>query len=207
MDPYKYSDYSIVDHSEPLQQAQPGPFHYIIDDNDGDEHHHFDFDDILPFLVDNDNDDDPAVHYHEANEEEEGDIDSLLPAPAQPEEDKGQPPILRPISPADQRRRVTMPQRPLSDEGGEDEGAEVWQTPATLDVQREFYMALLDKIDNYTSAAEVTQQTLQSLALTQQQRVQAEIQKRGHELQEQLEWAEKALDPQAISKAKLECAF
>ncbi len=103
-----------------------------------------------------------------------------------------------------------MPRRPLPDEGGEDEGViggEVWETPATLDTQREFYTAPLDEVDNYTRAAEVTQQTLRSLASTQQQRVQAKIRKRTQELQEQLEWAEKALDPQAISDAKLERAF
>jgi hypothetical protein len=68
-------------------------------------------------------------------------------------------------------------------------------------------MVLLDEIDHYTSATESTQRTLRSLASTQQQRVQAEIRKHAQELQEQLEWAEKALDPQAISEAKLERTF
>ncbi len=31
-DPYKYSDYSLVEHSEPLQLAPPGPFNIIIGD-------------------------------------------------------------------------------------------------------------------------------------------------------------------------------
>ncbi len=84
---------------------------------------------------------------------------------------------------------------------------EVWETLAMLDTQREFYTAPLDEVDNYTRAAEVTQQTLRSLASTQQQRVQAKIRKSTQELQEQLEWAEKALDPQTISDAKLERAF
>jgi hypothetical protein len=42
-DPYKYSDYSLVENSEPLQLAQPGPFNDIFrdgifdDDNEGDD--------------------------------------------------------------------------------------------------------------------------------------------------------------------------
>jgi hypothetical protein len=110
----------------------------------------------------------------------------------------------------DQRRRVTTPCRPLPEEG-EEEGAvggEVWQTPASLDAQREFYTALLDEIDSYTQAAEVTQQTVRSLGMAQQQeKIRVEIRKRAQELKEQLKWADKTLDPRAISDAKLEPAF
>jgi hypothetical protein len=35
-------------------------------------------------------------------------------------------------------------------------GGEVWKMPASLDVQREFYAVLLDEIEQYTEAAEVT---------------------------------------------------
>jgi hypothetical protein len=54
---------------------------------------------------------------------------------------------------------------------------------------------LLDEVNNYTRAAEVTQRTLRSLASTQQQRVQSEIRNCAQELLEQLKGAEKALDP------------
>ncbi len=76
-----------------------------------------------------------------------------------------------------------MPRRPLPGEGEEEEGAvgeEVWQTPASVDAQREFYTALLDKIDSYTRAAEVTQRTVRSLGTAQQQeKIRVEIRKRG----------------------------
>jgi len=104
-----------------------------------------------------------------------------------------------------------MPRRPLPGEGEEEEGAvggEVWQTPASIDAQREFYTALLDEIDGYTRAAELTQRTVRSLGSAQQQeKIRVEIRKRAQELQEQLEWADKTLDPRAISDAKLERAF
>jgi hypothetical protein len=91
-----------------------------------------------------------------------------------------------------------MPRRPLQAEGSEEEGTvggEVWQTLASLDAQREFYSALLDEIDNYTRAAEVTQRTVRSLGTTQQQeKIKTEIRKRAQELKEWLEWADKTLD-------------
>ncbi len=125
--------------------------------------------------------------------------------------ENNQPPVLRLTPQADQRRRITTPRRPLPDEGGEEEGAvggEAWQTPASVDAQREFYWALLDEIDNYTRAAETTQRTIRSLGSAQQQeRIKAEIRKQAQELQEQLEWADKNLDQRAISEAKLERAF
>jgi hypothetical protein len=103
------------------------------------------------------------------------------------------------------------PRRPLPEEGGEGEGTvggEVWQTPASLDAQREFYLALLDEIDSYTRAAEVTQRTVGSLGMAQQQeKIKTEIRQCAQELKEQLEWADKTLDQWAISDAKLERAF
>jgi hypothetical protein len=83
----------------------------------------------------------------------------MQPQPAGDQRAKDQPPVLRLTPPPDQRRRLSTPRRPLPGEGEEDEGAvggEVWQTPASIDAQREFYTALLDEIDSYTQAAEVT---------------------------------------------------
>ncbi len=78
------------------------------------------------------------------------------------------------------------PRRPLPGEGEEEEGAvggEVWQTPASLNA----HTALLDEIDSYTQAAEVTQRMVQSLGTTQQQKkIRIEIRKRAQELKEQL---------------------
>jgi len=119
--------------------------------------------------------------------------------------------IWRPASPVDQCRRVTVPRRPLPEERGEeDEGAvggEIWQDPASLEAQRDFYLALLDEIDRYTEVTEIYQSALRSLGSAQQPRVESEIRKRAQELQDQLEWAEKSLHPKAISESKLECAF
>jgi hypothetical protein len=133
------------------------------------------------------------------------------PQPAGDQAEEDQPPVLRLMPPVDQWHRVSMPDRPLSGEGEEEEGAvggEVWQTPASVDAQREFYTALLDEIDSYTRAAEVTQRTVRSLGTAQQQeKIRVEIRKRAQELKEQLEWADKTLDPRAISDAKLEQAF
>ena len=51
----------------------------------------------------------------------------------------------------------------------------------------EFYTALLDEIDGYTRAAELTQRTVRSLGSAQQQeKIRVEIRKRAQELQEQL---------------------
>lgn len=214
-DPYKYSDDPTVDHYE--AQPQPSPFNDVI--RDGffeDDDHGFQLEDLIPILEDDEDEYDfhAAFHHYEADADycDKGEDDPQVPLQPQQgdREEEAEPPILRPMSPFDQRRWITTPRCLLPDEGGEDEGAisgEVWETPAMLDVQRVFYTALLDEVDNYTRASEVTQRTLRSLASTQQQRVQAEIRKRTQELQEQLEWAEKALDSQAISDAKLEHAF
>jgi hypothetical protein len=133
------------------------------------------------------------------------------PQPAGDQREEDQPPVLRLMPPFDQRRRISTPRRPLPVEGEEEEGAvggEVWQTPASVDAQRDFYTALLDEIDSYTRAAEVTQRMVRSLGTAQQQeKIRVEIRKRAQELKEQLEWADKTLDPRAISDAKLERAF
>ncbi len=114
-----------------------------------------------------------------------------MPAQPQPtgeQREEGQPPVLRLTPPFDQWRRVSTPPRPLPGEGDEEGaiGGEVWQTPASVDAQREFYTALLDEIDSYTRAAEVTQRTVRSLGTAQQQeKIRVEIQKRAQELKEQ----------------------
>ncbi len=205
-DPYKYSDYSLVENSQPLQLAQPGPFNNIIgdgifdDDNEGDDgNQYFGFDDLIPILEEDKEEYDleAAFRCYEANADYRDDGEDDPPVPAQPQptgdqRETDQPPVLRLMPLVDQWRRVTMPRRPLPEEGEEEEGAvggEFWQTPASLDAQREFYTALLDKIDSYTRAAEVTQRTVRSLGTTQQQeKIRVEIRKRAQELKEQLEW-------------------
>ncbi len=92
----------------------------------------------------------------DADYRDEGEGDPPVPAQPQPTGDQrgeDQPPFLQLTPSTDQKRRVTMPRRPLPGEGEEEEGAvggEVWQTPASVDAQREFYTALLDEIDSYT---------------------------------------------------------
>jgi hypothetical protein len=181
-DPYKYSDYSLVKNSEPLQLAQPGPFNHIIRDgifNDADQNDRiqdFDFDDLIPILEE-EYDLEAAFRHYEADADyrDEGERDPPVPAQPQPagdQREEDQPPVLRLTPPIDQRRRVSTLRRPLPGEGEEEEGAvggEVWQTPASVDAQREFYTALLDEIDSYTRAAEVTQRTVRSLGTAQQQ--------------------------------------
>jgi len=219
-DPYKYSDYSLVENSEPFPFAQPGPFNHIIgdgifDDFDDDGHQDFDFNDLIPILEEDEEEYDleAAFRRYEADADyrDEGEGDPPVPAQPQPagdQREEDQPPVLRLTPSLDQRRRVSTPRRPLLGEGEEEEGAvggEVWQTPASIDAQREFYTALLDEIDGYTQAAELTQRTVRSLGSAQQQeKIRVEIRKRAQELQEQLEWADKTLDPRAISDAKLE---
>jgi len=224
-DPYKYSDFSLVENSEPFHIAQPGPFQDIIgdgifddanEDNDGQQF--FDFDDLIPILEEDDEGDDleAAFRRYEADADyrDEGEGDAQVPAQPQPagdQREEDQAPVLRLTPPVDQRRRVSTPRRPLPGEGDPEEGAvggEAWRTPASIDAQREFYSALLDEIDNYTRAAETTQRTIRSLGPPQQQeRIKAEIRKRAQELQEQLTWADQNLDQQAISDARLERAF
>ncbi len=224
-DPYKYSDYSLVKNSEPFQLAQPGPFNHIIgdgifddanEDNDGNQY--FDFDNLIPILEEDEGDYDleAAFHRYEADADyrDEGERDPPVPTQPQPagdQREEDQLPVLRLTPPFDQGRRVSTPHRLLPGEGEEEEGAvggEIWQTPASVDAQREFYTALLDEIDSYTRAAKVTQRTVRSLGTAQQQeKIRVEIRKRAQELKEQLEWADKTLDPRAISDAKLKRAF
>ncbi len=221
----KCSDYSLVENSEPFLLAQPGPFNDIIgdgifdDDNEGDDRNqYFGFDDLIPILEEDEEEYDleAAFRRYEADADyrDEGEGDPPVPAQPQPtgdQREEDQPPVLRLTPSADQRCRVTTPRRLLPGEGEEEEGTvrgEVWQTPASVDPQREFYTALLDEIDSYTRAAEVTQRTVRSLGMAQQQeKIRVEIWKHAQELKEQLEWADKTLDPRAISDAKLEWAF
>ena len=145
-DPYKYSDYSLVENSEPIPFAQPGPFNHIIgdgifDDFDNAEHQDFDFDDLIPILEDDEEEYDleAAFRRYEADAEyrDEGEDDPPVPAPPPRQGEEIQPPVLRLTPSADQRRRITTPRRPLPDEGGEEGdgavGGEAWQTPASID--------------------------------------------------------------------------
>ena len=122
------------------------------------------------------------------------------------------PALLRPETPPHQRRgRITTPRRRLpAEEAGEPEGAvggDVWEAPASLEAQTAFFSRLLDEIERYTEAAETTQRSVRALAPAVQQQVQVELRTKARKLQEQLEWAQTALAPQAISDAKLERAF
>jgi hypothetical protein len=128
-DPYKYSDYSLVENSEPFQLAQPRPFNDIIvdgifddadEDNDGNQY--FDFDDLLPILEEDyeEYDLEAAFRRYEADYRDEGERDPPVPVQPQPTGDQceeGQPPVLRHTPPFDQWRRVSMPCRPLPGEG------------------------------------------------------------------------------------------
>ncbi len=175
----------------------------------------FRFEDLIPILEDDSDDYDLEAAYDrykaDAGYHDEGEAGPQVPPQPPRQGENNQPPVLRLTPQADQRRQIMTPRRPIPDKGGEEEGAvgrEAWQTPASVDAQREFYTALLDKIDNYTRAAETTQRTMRSLGSAQQQeRIKTEIRKQAQELQEQLEWADKNLDQQAISEAKLERAF
>ena len=123
-DLYKYSDYSLVENSEPFQLAQPGPFNDIIvdgifddadEDNDGNQY--FDFDDLIPILEE-EYDLEAAFRHYEADADfrDKGERDPPVPAQPQPAGDQceeDQPPVLRLTPPFDQRHRVTMPRRPL----------------------------------------------------------------------------------------------
>ena len=142
-DPYKYSDYSLVENSEPFQLAQPGPFNDIIcdgifddADKDNDGNQHFDFENLIPILEEDDDEYDleAAFRHYEADADyrDEGEGDPPVPAQPQPagdQREEDQPPVQRLTPSLDQRRRVSTPRRPLPGEG--EEGAvrgEVWQT-------------------------------------------------------------------------------
>jgi hypothetical protein len=55
-----YSDYLLADHSEPLHQAQPGPFNDIIGDRIFDDDHsypnNFRFKGLIPILEEDEDD-------------------------------------------------------------------------------------------------------------------------------------------------------
>jgi hypothetical protein len=185
-DPYKYSDYPKTDHY--IDPPQPGIFNDVVgdgyfDDDDEDDEQGFHFEDLVPILEDDSDEYDLEAAYDryeaDAGYHDEGEASPQVPPQPPRQSENNQPPVLRLMPQADQRRRITTPRRPLPDEGGEEEGAvggEAWQTLASVNAQREFYSALLDKIDNYTRAAEATQRTIRSLGLAQQQeRIKTEI--------------------------------
>ena len=223
-DPYKYSSYPETGISE-QPALNIGPFNDIVgddyfDDSDGDidqansdstsDHEYFDFDDILPHLEEDDNDVDGAFRRYEeeAGYHDEGEIHSPVPV----QEPQNDPALLGPETPPHQRRgRITTPRRRLpAEEAGEPEGAvggDVWEAPASLEAQTAFFSRLLDEIERYTEAAETTQRSVRALAPAVQQQVQVELRTKARKLQEQLEWAQATLAPQAISDAKLERAF
>jgi hypothetical protein len=95
---YKYSDYSLVDNSEPFQLAQPGPFNHIIGDgifddaNQNNGHQDFDFDDLIPILEEDEGEYDleAAFRRYEADADyrDKGERDTLVPAQTQPAGDQ-----------------------------------------------------------------------------------------------------------------------
>jgi hypothetical protein len=163
-DPYKYSDDPTADHNK--IQPQPGPFNDVIgdgffEDDDYGDPNDFQFEDLIPFLEEEEEYDlDAAFRCYKADADyqDEGEDDPQVPSqPQQGDGEEDKPPIQRSPSPADQCSQITMPRQQLLEERGKEEGAdggEVWQTPPLLDTQREFYSALLDKIEHYTEAAE-----------------------------------------------------
>jgi hypothetical protein len=228
-DPYKYLSYPETGISE-QPALNIGPFNDIVGDdffNDSSssdinqdnsdsssDNQYFDFDDILPFLEDEDHDDCEVDGAFRRYEEEARYVDEgeVHPPVQVPEPQVHDPALLRPETPPHQRRgRVTVPRRRLPAEGaGEPEGAvggDVWEAPASLEAQTAFFSRLLVEIERYTEAAKITQRSVQALAPAAQQQVQVKLRRKAQHLQGQLEWAEKTLAPQAISDAKLERAF
>ena len=215
-DPYKYAEYLEADHSSPQQQVPNIPFKDILGDDyfddtnvsdgggdsqgsDG-EHQDFEFEDIVPFLEEEDNGD--ATLRHPAAGEEEGEIRPPVPAPRRATQIDS-PPIRGFETPPHQRRgRLSTPIRRLPQEPeGEEEGAVGGEErTATFEEQSAYYSALLDKIEIYTDEAELAQRSFPDLDPASQQQLQAEIRQRARELQKELDWAEKALAPQVITK-------
>ncbi len=177
------------------------------------EGQYFDFEDIVPFLEEDDDEHDVDGAFRRY-EEEAGYLDKgEIHSPVQvPEPQVHDPALLRPETPPHQRRgQITAPRRRLPAEGAEEPegavGGDVWEAPASLEAQTAFFSQLLDEIERYTEAAEATQRSVQALALAAHQQVQVELRRKAQHLRDQLEWAEKTLAPQAISDAKLEPAF
>jgi hypothetical protein len=223
-DPYKYSTYPETGISE-QPALNIGPFNDIVgddyfDDSDSDvsqansdssnEHQYFGFDDILPYLEEDYHDVDGAFRRYEeeARYHDEGEVHP----PVQVQEPQDDPALFGPETPSHQRRgRIATPRRRLpAEEEDEPEGAvggDIWEAPASLEAQTAFFARLLDEIERYTEAAETTQRSIRALAPRAQHQVQVELRAKARRLQEQLEWAQTALAPQAISDAKLERAF
>jgi hypothetical protein len=114
--PYKYSDNPTTDHYE--AHPQPGPFNNFIGDGFfEDDEQGFLFEDLIPILEEdyNNYDLEAAFRHYKDNTDyrdkgDRADDPQVSPQPQpgdQPEED--QAPILRPASPADQLKRITMP--------------------------------------------------------------------------------------------------
>jgi hypothetical protein len=59
---------------------------------------------------------------------------------------------------------------------------DIWEAPASLEAQTAFFSRLLDEIERYTEAAEVTQRTVQALAPAAQQQVQVELRRKAQYL-------------------------
>jgi len=205
----------------PQQQVPNIPFNDILGDDffddtdvsDGgsdsqssdSEHQDFKFEDIVPFLEEEEDDDgDTTLHHPAAGEEgeKEREIRPLVPAPRRATQIDS-PPIRGFETPPHQRRgRLSTPIRRLPQEPeGDEEGAVGGEErTATFVEQSAYYSALLDKIEIYTDEAELAQRSFPDLDPASQQQLQAEIRQRARELQKELDWAEKTLAPQVISK-------
>ncbi len=108
MDPYKYSNYSLVENNEPLQLAQPSPFNDIIrdgifdDDNEGDDgNQYFGFDDLIPIIEEDEEEYhlEAVFRRYKADTDYRDDREDDPPVPAQPQpagdqREKDQPPVL-----------------------------------------------------------------------------------------------------------------
>ncbi|MFN9942167.1 MAG: hypothetical protein ACK56I_22115, partial [bacterium] len=181
-------------------------------DNSADEQRDFDFDDLVPILEEEEDEYDLETAFRrfeaDAGYQDEGEVATPVQARRQPGPIDS-PPVLGFETPPHQRRsRISTPIRRLPPVfSDEEDGASGGERSATLAEQTSFYSALLDKIDTYTSTAEVSQQTLQNLDPEEQQQVQVEIRNRAKRLQAELAWAEKNLDPRAISDTRLDRAF
>ncbi len=205
-DPYKYLTYPETGISE-QPALDINPFNIIgdgyLDDSDSDvnqdnsdatdQEQYFDFDDILPFLKEDDNDN-PDLngafrrYKDEAGYHDEGEVH---PPVQVPEPQVHDPALLRPETPPHQRHGwITTPRRWLpAEEADKPEGAvggDVWEAPASLEAQMAFFSRLLDEIERYTAAAETTQRSVQALAPAAQQQVQVKLWRKAQHLRDQL---------------------
>jgi hypothetical protein len=82
--------------------------------------------------------------------------------------------------------------------GHEETPALINTAAASLAEQSEFYSALLDEVEYFTEGAEQALQAVQALDQESQLRVEEQIQRKGQELQYQLNWNEVTLQEEAI---------